>query len=245
MSDDQMAAPFPSGLEDDLAGALAAHRRLLGALSSLSDEVARRPSRLPGWTVGHVVTHLARNADSFTTALGAAARGELGAQYPAGAEGRAADIEAGAARDAAALVDDLAKAATTLERTWARTPPEIWRDGWACTANRVPYPLAEAAFRRWREVEVHLADLGLLPGPVWTGWSDGYVAGELDRQLPKLAERLPPTTAVRLTLADDGSVIHVPLPDPDAASCRLSRGEAVAWLLGRALPEGLPELAPW
>jgi len=234
----------PAALAADLEGATEAHRRLLGALSSLSDAVARRPSRLAGWTVGHVVTHLARNADSFTTALEAAARGELGVQYPGGAEGRAADIEAGAPRDAASLVDDLARATTALERAWARTPAVIWRDGYACTANRVPYPLAESAFRRWREVEVHGADLGLAPGPVWTGWSDGYLSGEIDRQLPKLAERLPPGTAVRLTL-EDGSVVHVPLPDPDAASGRLSRGELVAWLLGRARPEGLPDLGPW
>jgi maleylpyruvate isomerase len=107
------------------------------------------------------------------------------------------------------------------------------------------YPLTDVAFGRWREVEVHHADLGLAAGPVWTGWSDGYVTRELDRTLPGLADRLPAGTAVRITLAEDDSVVHVPLPDPDAATARLSRGELVAWLTGRALPEGLPELPPF
>ena len=37
-----------------------AHRRLYAALESLDDETARRASLLPSWTVGHVLTHLAR-----------------------------------------------------------------------------------------------------------------------------------------------------------------------------------------
>src|SRR5689334_12941306 len=44
----------PPGLAADLEGATEAHRRLLRALSDLSDADARRPSRLSGWTVAHV-----------------------------------------------------------------------------------------------------------------------------------------------------------------------------------------------
>ncbi len=35
--------------------------RYLGALTDLTDEDMRAPSQLPGWSRGHVVTHLARN----------------------------------------------------------------------------------------------------------------------------------------------------------------------------------------
>jgi maleylpyruvate isomerase len=245
MADDPRGDVLPPGLADVLAGATDAHRRLLTTLSNLSDADVRRPSRLAGWTVGHVVTHLARNADSFSAAVAGASRGEVGEQYPHGPEGRAADIEAGARRDAATLVDDVARSITALERAWAQTSPATWRDGEICAADHRPYPMAEGAYRRWREVEVHRADLGLTPDPVWTGWSEGFVAAELERQLPGLADRLAPGTAVRLTISDDGSVVHVPRPDPEAASARLSRAEVVAWLLGRALPEGLPELGSW
>jgi maleylpyruvate isomerase len=232
-------------LDADLAGAVAAHRRLLAVLSSLTDDVARRPSRLPGWTVGHVVTHLARNADSFTGALTAAGRGELGLQYPGGPDQRVRDIDAGAGRDAAALVDDLARAATALERAWTTTTADVWRDGQASSAAGRIYPVADIPFTRWREVEIHQADLGLSPGPVWAEWSDEYLLAELDRSLPGVADRLPEGTSVRITVAEDGEVIHVPIPDPDARSRRLGRGELVAWITGRAVPDDLPPLTPW
>ena len=45
--------------EVELAGCRASHRRLDEAIAGLTDEQARQPSRLPGWTVGHVLTHLA------------------------------------------------------------------------------------------------------------------------------------------------------------------------------------------
>ena len=42
--------------EADIAGATVAHARLAAALDGLTDEVAARPSLLPGWTVGHLLT---------------------------------------------------------------------------------------------------------------------------------------------------------------------------------------------
>ena len=94
-------------LERDIAGALAAHRRLDADLAELTDADVRAPSLLPGWTRGHVLAHLARNADSHERMLLAAARGEVAAQYPGGRDQRAGAIEAGAGRPAAALVADV------------------------------------------------------------------------------------------------------------------------------------------
>ena len=48
----------------DIAGCTAAHARLLDAIAELGDDDVRRPSLLPDWSIGHVLTHLARNADS-------------------------------------------------------------------------------------------------------------------------------------------------------------------------------------
>src|SRR5919206_1227017 len=83
------------------------HGRVVSTLSGLTDTAARRPSLLPGWTVGHVATHLARNADSHVRLLEAARRGEVADQYPGGAAQREAEIEAGAGRPAAELVADV------------------------------------------------------------------------------------------------------------------------------------------
>ena len=59
----------------DIAGATAAHGRLLAAIERLTDADVAQASLLPGWTVGHVLTHLARNADSHVRMLEAAGDG--------------------------------------------------------------------------------------------------------------------------------------------------------------------------
>lgn len=81
--------------EADLERVEDAHRRCVQAIAELDDDEIGRPSRLPGWTVGHVLTHLARNADSHLRRTEAARRGEIVDQYGAGSDGRAAEIEAG------------------------------------------------------------------------------------------------------------------------------------------------------
>ena len=40
-----------------------ASERVSVTIADLTDDGARGPSRLPGWTRGHVLTHLGRNAD--------------------------------------------------------------------------------------------------------------------------------------------------------------------------------------
>ena len=59
------------------------------------------PTGLPGWTVGHVLTHIARNADSTLRMLAGLP------QYWKGFESRIADIELGAGRRWDELVDDV------------------------------------------------------------------------------------------------------------------------------------------
>lgn len=65
-----------------VAGCTAAHRRLEATVASVDDATARRPSLLPGWTVGHVLTHVARNAESHVRMLEAALAGQAVEQYP-------------------------------------------------------------------------------------------------------------------------------------------------------------------
>ena len=107
-------------------GCVAAQAALLADIADLSDDVARRPSLLPGWSVGHLLTHIARNADSMTWRLEGAALGELRDQYPGGLEQRSSDIENGAGRPAAELVADVRQSADALERIMAELPPAAW-----------------------------------------------------------------------------------------------------------------------
>ncbi|MEP6892695.1 MAG: maleylpyruvate isomerase N-terminal domain-containing protein, partial [Gaiellaceae bacterium] len=59
----------------------AAHRAVIADIAALTEDQARQPSLLPGWTIGHVLTHLARNADGFSRIVEGAERGEAVAMY--------------------------------------------------------------------------------------------------------------------------------------------------------------------
>jgi len=169
-------------------GCVAAQRALDAALEGLSNEQARAPSRLEGWSVGHVLTHVARNADSVVWRLEGAARGEVRDQYPGGLEQRRAEIEAGAGRPAAQLVADVARTSAAVEATMAGLSPAAWAAP-SRTSRGVTEPSRDAVFSRWREVVVHHGDLGL--GPV--DWPPALVAAWLPRELPRLAGRADPT----------------------------------------------------
>ena len=100
---DLMGAPTPTPTEDrDEVARRARDRRWRGAAprtaccstpsTSSTRPAVRAPSRLEGWTVGHVLTHLARNADSHTRMLDAAWHGEAVEQYAGGRQERAGAI---------------------------------------------------------------------------------------------------------------------------------------------------------
>src|SRR5258708_444816 len=92
-----------------LAEVPSAHRRVLGRAARLTAADVLRPSLLPGWTVGHVLSHLARNADALVNLCDWALTGVRKPAYVS-AEARTADIEAGAARPVTVQVEDLAAA---------------------------------------------------------------------------------------------------------------------------------------
>ena len=53
----------------DLASVRDATERLLTAAAKLDNAAVTDQSRLPGWTRGHVLAHLARNADALVNVL--------------------------------------------------------------------------------------------------------------------------------------------------------------------------------
>ncbi len=174
----------PTVLIDGVATAQAA---LLADIADLSDDVARRPSLLPGWSIGHLLTHIARNADSMTWRLEGAALGELRDQYPGGLEQRSSDIEHGAGRPAAALLADVRQSAAVVEQVMANLPPAAW-DAPSRTSRGVVESSRDAVLSRWREVVVHHGDIGLGPVPLPAALVDVW----LPRELPRLAERSDP-----------------------------------------------------
>lgn len=200
-------------LDRDVAGAADAHQRLLATLDAWIERGAPTPdgpSMLPGWSIGHVLTHLARNADSHVRMLAGLD------QYEGGAAGREADIEAGAGRDPEALVGDVRRTIWALESAWATHAQ------WDATARRAvgTVPMRELPFLRWREAEVHHVDLGL--GTTFADISPEYLRLELRRMEMLWRARRP----MGLT------------PLPEAALTRPPH-ERLAWLLGRGSIDGL------
>ena len=198
--------------DDDLAGGRHAHERVCVLADGIDELTARRPSALPDWSVGHVLTHIARNADGIRNMVEAAARGEIGMMYPGGVEQRNADIESGAGRPAAALAADVRSACAALDAAWSSLSDAAWRDG----AGRGPFgdrPVATLAFVRWREVQVHSLDLGI----------DAFGVDDLD---PAYIDR--ELAGQEAAYRDRSGTAALPV-----AALALTPAARLAWLIGR------------
>jgi maleylpyruvate isomerase len=257
----------------DLRGARVAHDALRLTLTTIRDADIRRPSLLPGWTVGHVLTHLARNADGHRNMFVGAAKGAVFPQYPGGEAQRRDEIELGAHRPAAAIVADVESSMAALESQWDGATDEMWASG-RCRSFGGEMTLSIQPFRRWREVEIHHHDLG--GAFTWRDWSDAYVARELAETIATLGARIHDPLALRSTDSSDVWTVLPALPAaaravlpalpaaaravlpalPEAAravppdSCsvievRGPRRELLAWLVGRHDNPRHPPLEPW
>ncbi|SBW16996.1 mycothiol-dependent maleylpyruvate isomerase [Candidatus Protofrankia californiensis] len=237
-----------------IAGCIASHRHVEEVAAKVTDACARRSSLLPGWTVGHLLTHLARNADAQSGMIAAARKGGIRPMYLGGAVQRDGDIEAGSGRSAAALVDDLLSACARLETAWAEADEATWATGVGLRHGSV-VTLADLVLYRWREAEIHLVDLGLvdLGGPSWEGLDAGYVDAEWELTLRDLASRIPAGITVVLAsgnrpsrafgsgsgtgagagAGDDRVVVEAPVAD------------TLRWLTGRGGKDSWPTLLPW
>ena len=85
---------MPDQILPDLETLDAATARLSATCADVDDATARRPSLLPGWSVGHVLTHVARNADGMVNLVTWAVTGDRTPMY-ASMEARNAAIEEG------------------------------------------------------------------------------------------------------------------------------------------------------
>ena len=87
--------------------------RLIRTAERLDHAAVTAPSALPGWTTGHVLTHVARNADAYTNLLTWARTGVETPMYPDRAT-RAAEIESSAKAPVATLRAELLSTARDL-----------------------------------------------------------------------------------------------------------------------------------
>jgi maleylpyruvate isomerase len=212
-----------------------ATERLLRTAAHLDDAAVAAPSKLPGWTRGHVLAHVARNADAYTNLLTWA---RTGVETPAygSSTARVEGIAAGAGRPAAEQIADIRAAHGRFADAAAAMPVEAW----AFVIPATALPAAAVPWARLREVEVHHVDLAA--GYTADDWSEAFAQRLLREVVMKVSAAEPPPAP--LVLRPD-SIDHA-LTIGDAAGAPTVAGptrSVAAWLAGRADGAGL-EVSP-
>jgi maleylpyruvate isomerase len=202
-----------------------ATQRVLATAEGLTDPAT--PSLLPGWTQGHVLTHLARNADGMCNLLAWARTGVETPQY-ASWEERTKGIEAGAGRPLAEQVVDLRESAARFASEAAAMPAGAWTNELALPAG--PQIAALLPWRRLREVEVHHVDLGA--GYTPADWPESFA----HRLLHDVASD---QATVSLTLEADSLGHPVPVGSGGPPTVSGPAWALAAWLTGRSSGTGL------
>ena len=129
---------------------------LLGSAAKLTDDEVRAASLLPGWSRGHLLTHIARNGDVLRGKIDGVRTGVPSPGY-ASAEARAAEIAAGAGRDAATLVADVRDSAAAFRAAVLAMPGEAWAT--KITLYDKSLPASYLLIARLVEIELHHVDL--------------------------------------------------------------------------------------
>ncbi|MGC0341631.1 maleylpyruvate isomerase family mycothiol-dependent enzyme [Streptomyces sp. SLBN-8D4] len=203
----------------DLESVRGATERLLTAAAAMDNAAVTKSSRLPGWSRGHVLAHLSRNADALVNVL----RGR--AMYPS-AEARDADIERDAPRPLDVQLADLRASAARFDEEgavpadWSRTV-EL-RNGVTDSASRVP-------FRRWAEVELHHVDLGI--GYELEDLSEEFTQREINFLTQRFRGR--PDVPALLVEEDDGRRIPTGGDGDPELVVTGRQADLLGWLAGR------------
>lgn len=224
----------------ELADVAGAHRRFEQLIEMLTPEDMAGPSKLPDWTVGHVVAHLICNARALTRVITAVAAGQPATLYDS-LEHRAAGIDTVRAWAPADLRIELAATNKSFESAWTQADPQLLVNG---TASAFPgsdsFSVSTVLHRRLREVEVHSADCGTRRY-TYESWSDRFVDFELTEQWPDVATRAQQP----IHLVDETGVHHTTEGAVQMPARFATRRTILAWLLGRIQPDGFPPIEAW
>lgn len=206
--------------------------RLLETARTMDDADLRAPSLLPGWTRGHVLTHIARNADGLSNVVRSGTTGETIPMYES-RERRDSDIEDGSGRSPADIEADIESSAERLLALLADVPAERL-DTAVPTGRGFDLPVRDVPWMRLREVAYHHVDLG-------AGFTFTDLPGEVLRRGLLECPR-------RLATAAPGATISAALPDGTALPIMIGDGavpvegtaaHVLAWLTGRSGGDGL------
>lgn len=216
----------------DVTPAMIAHEteRLVDTAAAFANDAVLAPSLCDGWSRGHVLTHVARNADGMARVCRAILDGTDETMY-AGDDVRDADIVAGCRRSAADLAADVRDSADALAPLLARLTPEHA----GTSAERTPggrrIMADDVLFLRLRELVFHHVDLH-------AGFTFAHVAPEvqkllLDNEVDNLrGSAAAPSVTIR---THEGDVYTIA---DGATQVTGTRAGVLAWL-GRHQTEGV------
>lgn len=216
---------------DALDQVAASTERFVGSVRSLADAQVGGPTLIPPWTRGHVITHVARAADSYRRLLAGAIDGVETPQYPSMAF-RAAQIDAGSGRTVAELVSDVIDSSVRFDQAMRTLPDHAWRAQVRMRPGELRAPAALPLIRL-RELEVHHVDLEV--GYAFADIDPDVARWVIDDILMELGRREQPPP-VRIAATDTGLCREL------GAGAPLIRGvqaDLLAWLSGRAPGTGL------
>ncbi|MDX3129747.1 maleylpyruvate isomerase family mycothiol-dependent enzyme [Streptomyces europaeiscabiei] len=237
--------PVPVSVVRSRAWAETGQLALQQAVDALPADAVTEPSALPGWTRGHLLTHLARNADALVNLLTWARTGIRTPMYSS-PDQRATDIEAGAGRSLGEQQADIRESATRFREAAEALSADAW-SATVVSAQGREIPASEVPWLRAREVWIHLVDLHVGVGmdalPPDFAWAlAGDVAGWM-------SARLAPGVGAELS-ADGHNTLVLGTPAPGAAVGGPPYAVA-AWLTGRGGTEELhvtgelPDIPRW
>jgi len=220
------------------------HEYFLSCLTPVTDEELEGPSRLPGWSGRHLLSHVGHNARALARLAHWAATGEPTPMYPS-PSARTEEIETGAAwpihRLRAFVVEEQDRLARALDR--------IADDRWEApvvTAQGRTVPASTIPWLRSREVWIHGCDLP--SGGDFTAFPDSFTDALIDDALDRRRTVQSMDIDVRATdrettRGDAVAGMRVEGPAADLARW-LTRGEESLRLrTGTGVP--LPQLPSW
>ena len=132
--------------------------RVASTAASFRNDAVLAPSLCAGWSRGHVLAHLARNADALVRVCDVALTGSPDTMYD-DVDSRDADIESGARRSAHDHATDIRDTAARLAERLETLRPEHADVRVERTPGGFPIPVGMVPFMRLREVVYHHVDL--------------------------------------------------------------------------------------
>ena len=221
-------------LSEDLAAVEVQTTLLLETTRGLDPGSVHHPSLCAGWTRGHVLTHVARNADGMVNLVTAVTTGEQIPMY-ASAEARDADIEVGAGRPISEQVADLEASAarwSQISSSLGEAHADVRVEGRGGVMLRGGY----LPFMRLREVVLHHVDLDA--GFGFTRVDSAVTIRLLDDAVHRL--RNNPATPSMTIRTDEGDSWSIGDGQPTASG---SRAAVLGWLT-RGLSDGVAGKLP-